>query len=81
VLKKDEALAAMKKQLDEFSAEIDAMETKAHEVKEEARATFQQQLVALRFKRQEGSRKIEDMKSATEISWSRLKAETDDVMH
>ena len=40
-MKKDKALAAMKKQLDELSAEIDALETRAHEVKEEARAKFQ----------------------------------------
>jgi len=79
VLKKDEVLAAMKKRMDELSVEIDALETRAHEVTEEARATFQEQLVALRVKRQEGERKIEEMKSATESSWRRLKAETDNV--
>ena len=79
MLKKDEALAAMKKQLGEFSAEIDALETRAHEVKDEARAAFQEQLVALRANRQEGEKKLEEMKSATEDSWSRLKAESDNV--
>jgi chromosome segregation ATPase len=79
MLKKDEALAAMKKQMDQFSEEIDALETRAHEVKEEARAKFQEQLVVLRAKRQEGEKKLEEMKSATEDSWSRLKAETDNV--
>ena len=79
MLKKDEALATMKKQLDQFSEEIDALETRAHEVKEEARARFQEQLVALRAKRQEGEKKLEEMKSATEDSWSRLKTETDNV--
>lgn len=79
MLKKDEALAAMKKQLDEFSTEIDALETRAHEVKDEARAKFQEQLVALRANRQEGEKKLEEMKSVTEDSWSRLKAESDNV--
>jgi chromosome segregation ATPase len=79
VLKKDEILAAMKKQRDELSAEIDALETRAHEVNEDARAKVQAQLVALRAKRQEGERKLEEMKSATESSWSRLKVEADNV--
>ena len=79
MLNKDEVETKLKKQLEEFSAEIDALEEKAHEVKEHARAKYQEQLVALRAKRQEGQKKLEEMKVATESSWDRLKAETDNV--
>ena len=79
MLNKDEVVTKLKKQLEEFSAEIDALEEKAHEVKEDARAKYQEQLVALRAKRREGEKKLEEMKAATESSWGRLKAETDNV--
>lgn len=79
MLNKDEVVTKLKKQLDEFSAEIDALEAKAHDVKEDARAKYQEQLVALRAKREEGEKKLEEMRAATEHSWGRLKAETDNV--
>lgn len=79
MLKKEEIITRLKKQLDDLSAEIDALEVRAHEVNEDARAKYQEQLVALRAERQEGQKKLEEMKAATEISWDRLKAETDNV--
>ena len=79
MLNKDEVVTKLKKQLEEFSAEIDALEAKAHEVKDDARGKYQEQLVALRAKRREGEKKLEEMKTATESSWGRLKAETDNV--
>jgi len=79
MLKKDEVVAEMKQKLDEISAEIDALEAKAHEVKEDVRVKYQEQLLALRAKHQEGEKKLEEMKSATESSWGRVKAETHNI--
>lgn len=79
MLKKDEVVAEMKQKLDEISVEIDALEAKAHEVKEDVKVKYQEQLLALRAKRLEGEKKLAEMKSATESSWGRLKGETNNI--
>lgn len=78
-MNKDEILIKMKKQLDEFRAEIDPLEVRAHAVKEDPRAKHEEQLVGVRAKRREGEKKLDEMRVATESSWGRLKAETDNV--
>ncbi len=79
MLTKDEYVAETKKRLDEWSAEIDAMEAKANEIKEDARVKYQEQLVVLRAKRDEGEKKLAELQSATETSWEHLKAGTENV--
>lgn len=79
MLTRDEYVAKMKKQLDEWSAEMDVLEAKAQKTKENAKEKYQEQLIALRTKRQEGETKLEAIKSATEDSWEQLKAETENV--
>ncbi len=79
MLTKDEYVAKMKKRLDQWSAEMDALEAKALKTQEDAKAKYQEQLVALRAKRKEGEEKLEAIKSATEDSWEQLKAETENV--
>jgi hypothetical protein len=69
----------MKKELDEWSAEMDALEANAHEAKEGAKVKYQEQLSALHIKRLEGERKLEAIKAATEGSWEQLKVETENV--
>ena len=79
MLTRDEYVAKMKKQLDKWSAEMDVLEAKALKTQEDAKEKYQEQLIALRAKRQEGENKLEAIKSATEDSWEQLKAETDNI--
>ncbi|WP_295446815.1 hypothetical protein [uncultured Thiodictyon sp.] len=74
---KDEYVASMKRQLDVWSAEIDALEAKAHEVREDAKEKYAEQLSALRVKRDEGEKKLEEMKAASESAWEQVKVEAD----
>jgi hypothetical protein len=79
MLTKDEYVSEMKKRLDEWSREIDAWEVKADEFKEDAKVKYQEQLVALRAKREEGEKKLAELQSATETSWEHLKAGSESV--
>jgi len=79
MLTRDKYVATMKKQLDEWNAEMDVLEAKVQATKEDAREKYQEQLVALRAKRQEGEKKLEAIKSATEDSWEQLKVEAENV--
>ena len=74
-----EYVATMKKQLDEWSAEMDALEARARETTDDARVKYQEQLSALRSSRLESERKLEAIKAASEDSWEHLKAETANV--
>jgi SMC interacting uncharacterized protein involved in chromosome segregation len=76
---RDEYVAKMKQQLDEWSAEMDTLEAKVQQTKEDTKVKYQEQLSALRAKRQEGQTKLEAIKSATEDSWEQLKAEAENV--
>lgn len=79
MLTRDEYVAKMKKRLDKWSEEMDALEAKALKTQEEAKVKYQEQLIALRTKRQEGEEKLKALQSATEDSWEQLKAETENV--
>ena len=79
MLTKDQYVEKMKQRLDKWSAEMDVLEAKAHKTQEEAKEKYQEQLVALRAKRQEGEEKLKAIQSATEDSWEQLKAETENV--
>lgn len=79
MLTKDEYVAEMKKQLDAWSQEIDALQERGHEIKEDARVKYEEQLVALRAKREEGEKKLEEMQAAAESNWEQFKVESDRV--
>lgn len=76
---RDEYVAKLKTQLDEWSSEIGVLEEKARDVKAEALVKYQEQLSALRVKRDEGEAKLEEIKAAGESSWEQLKIETENV--
>lgn len=76
---RDEYVAAMKRQLDEWSADMDALDAQARKTRADYDAKYQEQINALRAKRQEGEKRLAAIKAATEDSWERLKAETDNV--
>lgn len=79
MLTKDEYVAEMKKRLDEWNAEIEVWEAKGNELKEDARVKYQEQLVVLRAKREEGAKKLEEMQAAAESSWEHLRVEAERV--
>jgi RNA-splicing ligase RtcB len=76
---KDEYIATMKAQLDEWGAQIDALEAKADEIRQDARENYEEQLSALRIKRMEGEQNLKEMRLASETAWADLKAETENV--
>lgn len=79
MLTRDEYIEKMKQQLDDWNKEIDALELRTHEFKEDAKAKYQEQLIALRAKRDEGEKKLEEMKAASESSWEKIKLESENV--
>lgn len=77
MLTRDEYIAETKQRLDDWSAEIDALESKAQDMKEDAKAKYQEQLASLRVQREEGAKKLAELQTATETSWERVKAESE----
>lgn len=79
MLTKDEYVAEMKQRLDDWSAEIDVLQARGHDIKEDAKVKYEEQLVALRTKREEGEKKLEEMQAAAENNWEHIKMESDRV--
>ncbi|TVQ89789.1 MAG: hypothetical protein EA400_07070 [Chromatiaceae bacterium] len=76
---RDEYLASMKLQIDEWTTEIDAMEARADAVQPNARAEFQSQLAGLRAQRDNSENKLEEVRSASDGAWQRVKGEADNL--
>ncbi|MBK1709114.1 MULTISPECIES: hypothetical protein [Marichromatium] len=76
---KDDYVAKMKSQLDEWNASIAAMEEKGDEIKGEAKVKYQEQLAALRVQRAEGEKKLKEVQAASENTWEQVKRESDNV--
>jgi len=70
---RDDYVATMKQQSDELKAEIDTLETKAQEAKEDAKTKHQDSNQQLRTKYQKGETRLEAIKAAAEDSWENLK--------
>lgn len=70
---KDEYIAKLKAQLDEWSAEIDELEVKAHLAKADAKDKYQEQLAVLKTKRDEAKSKVNELQGAAEDAWEELK--------
>ncbi|MBK8639238.1 MAG: hypothetical protein IPN92_13540 [Chromatiaceae bacterium] len=79
MIKKDESVAEMKAQLDAWNTEIDTLQEKAHEIREDAKVKYEEQLVALRATRAAGELKLAEMQAATESNWAQVKAEAEHV--
>lgn len=82
MLTKAEYVAESQKRLDDWNAEIDALEAKAgdiSDINEGEKAKYQEELVALRAKREEGEKRLAEIQSADESSWENLKAGTENV--
>jgi chromosome segregation ATPase len=70
---KDEYVAKLKTQLDEWSTDIDALEVKAHLAKAEFSDKYAEQLTDLKAKRDEAAVKIAEVQDAAGDAWVELK--------
>ena len=77
--KRDEYTAKMKAQLDELNSNIDALQAKAHEAKEDAREKYHAEVAKLRKQSAVAVAKLEELKLASEDSWHKMVAEMEKV--
>ena len=78
--KRDEFIKKLKKQLDEWNTELNKLEKKVADSAGEAKEKYNKQITELRVKYQEGERKFEKVKSATEETWNDLKEDTENIV-
>ncbi len=64
-----EYMEKFKARLDEWNAEIDKLESKAHEAQANAKAQYEKQLVAMREMRDDAQTKFSEMQKATDEAW------------
>ena len=76
---KEEYTAKMKEQLDALNADIDVLEAKASEAKEELRQKYREELAKLREQSKLTMSKFDELKLAGEASWDHMVAEMDNV--
>lgn len=76
---KDEYVAKLKAQLDEWSTEIDELEVKAHLAQADLRDKYQEQLTILKARRDEAKGKVAEIQGATEEAWEDLKKGGEDA--
>jgi hypothetical protein len=70
---KDEYLEKLKLQLDEWSADIDVLEAKARKAEAELRIKYEQQIEALKAKREEAKVRVGEVKESAGEAWQELK--------
>jgi hypothetical protein len=69
----------VKLQLDELNASLNHLETKAHEARVEARATYFEEMAKLRHQSALAVAKLEEIKTSTEEGWEKAAAEMEKV--
>ncbi|HBA72941.1 MAG: hypothetical protein V1791_16075 [Pseudomonadota bacterium] len=74
---KDEYIRKMHAKLEEWSADIDSLTTKANEVSEDVRREFQDQIAALKVKQASARQKIEELQKGGDSAWEDLKTGID----
>ncbi|MCV2354844.1 hypothetical protein LNV09_11815 [Paucibacter sp. B2R-40] len=74
---REEYVQKMKNQLDALNAKMDAVDAKAKDAKEEARAKYREEVTRLREQSKAAAAKLEDMKAAGEDRWDALVADMD----
>ncbi len=70
---KDEYIAKLKTQLDEWSADIDELEVQAHLAKAELKDKYAVQIAELKAKRDEAEGKVSELQEAAGDAWEELK--------
>ncbi len=74
---KDEYVAKLKTQLDDWSADIDELEVQANLAKAELRDKYNEHLSVLKSKHHDAKSKVIEIQNATEGAWTELKKGSD----
>ena len=75
--KRDEFVLKMQTKLSQWNAEIDQLEERIRDKKDETKQQYQEQLENLKDKRDEVSRKLKEVQAASEDAWESLKVGTE----
>jgi oligoendopeptidase F len=68
-MNRDESIAKMKQQLDEWNAKIGDWEGQMHETQTTIKARYENQLETLRQQREEGISKLKQAQESSEAAW------------
>jgi hypothetical protein len=79
MIKRDEYVAKLKKQLDQWNTEVSKWEGKAREAQSGVRVEYEKQLQALRSQRDQALEQMRRVQSATGDAWMDLMRGTDDA--
>ena len=74
-----EYIEKMKHQLDELNTNMNKLDAKAHDVKEDARVKYKEELGKLRHQSKLAVAKLDEAKAASEDSWAAMVAEMDKI--
>jgi len=77
--KRDEYIAKMKLQLDELDANMDKLEAKAKEAKDDARAKYLEEMTKLRHQSKVAKGKLDELKAAGDEKWDAMVAEMEKI--
>ena len=77
--KRDDYVAKMKLQLDELNLKMGALEAKAREAKQDARAKYQEEMGKLRQQSKLAVAKLDEVKAAGEDTWEKMVSEMEKV--
>ena len=70
--KRDEYIAKMKLQLDEWDAKMDKLEAKAADAKDDARAKYKEEMNKLRHQSKLAKDKLDELKAAGDDKWEAM---------
>lgn len=76
---REDYTARIKQQLDELNRKVDALESRANEVRAELRESYRQELARLHHQSELAADKLEQIKEAGSASWDRLVQEMDGI--
>jgi len=71
--KREEYIETMTKQLKEWSARIDELEIKARTAKADMKVVYEQRVRELKDKREDVTRKLHELKGASNEAWDAVK--------
>lgn len=77
--KKSIYIEKMKAQLDELNANMNTLDAKAEEAREDARDMYRDEMRKLRHQSKLAVAKLDDMKTATEETWETMVSEMEKV--
>lgn len=75
--KRDEYVEKMKMQLDEWNTKLATLETRASQVKDDAKDKYEEEMAVIVRKRDEAKGKLSELQGAGEEAWEELKSGMD----